>query len=406
VLWSVVGLAAVLIVWSLSSSLLRRWRITPVMALVVAGALVGATTHDALATKLDTDVISPIIEMILAVVLFEHATNIKQGVFGGQARLALRLLLVALPVGLALTIASGLLFLPHLGWATLLVMACVLVPIDYAPVVSFLHDERIPLRMRQVFNVEEGYADGVISPVFVFALAIAVEGHSTSASIGHALSDGLPHLLVAIALGVGIGAGVAKVANLADARDLMTDQARPIVMIAAPVLTYTLNVGVHGNGFVAAFICGIAYNGVRTYQDATREQGLIDDLTFLLTAIVWFVFGAVAWYVLEDGVPLRVVFYSVVVLVVVRGVSVTISMVRSGLSRSERMLLVALGPRGTANIVLALLAYDVLADNPAERLLEATVLVVLGSVVLHGLLGEYLINRNTRTDAETRATVS
>jgi NhaP-type Na+/H+ or K+/H+ antiporter len=406
VLWSVVGLAAVLIVWSLSSSLLRRWRITPVMALVVAGALVGATTHDALATKLDTDVISPIIEMILAVVLFEHATNIKQGVFGGQARLALRLLLVALPVGLALTIASGLLFLPHLGWATLLVMACVLVPIDYAPVVSFLHDERIPLRMRQVFNVEEGYADGVISPVFVFALAIAVEGHSTSASIGHALSDGLPHLLVAIALGVGIGAGVAKVANLADARGLMTDQARRIVMIAAPVLTYTLNVGVHGNGFVAAFICGIAYNGVRTYQDATREQGLIDDLTFLLTAIVWFVFGAVAWYVLEDGVPLRVVFYSLVVLVVVRGVSVTISMVRSGLSRSERMLLVALGPRGTANIVLALLAYDVLADNPAERLLEATVLVVLGSVVLHGLLGEYLINRNARTDAETRATVS
>jgi NhaP-type Na+/H+ or K+/H+ antiporter len=406
VLWSVVGLAAVLIVWSLSSSLLRRWRITPVMALVVAGALVGATTHDALATKLDTDVISPIIEMILAVVLFEHATNIKQGVFGGQARLALRLLLVALPVGLALTIASGLLFLPHLGWATLLVMACVLVPIDYAPVVSFLHDERIPLRMRQVFNVEEGYADGVISPVFVFALAIAVEGHSTSASIGHALSDGLPHLLVAIALGVGIGVGVAKVANLADARGLMTDQARRIVMIAAPVLTYTLNVGVHGNGFVAAFICGIAYNGVRTYQDATREQGLIDDLTFLLTAIVWFVFGAVAWYVLEDGVPLRVVFYSLVVLVVVRGVSVTISMVRSGLSRSERMLLVALGPRGTANIVLALLAYDVLADNPAERLLEATVLVVLGSVVLHGLLGEYLINRNTRTDAETRATVS
>ncbi|MDT5176013.1 MAG: sodium/hydrogen antiporter [Mycobacterium sp.] len=405
-LWSVVGLAAVLIVWSLSSSLVRRWRITPVMVLVVAGALVGATTHDALATKLDTDVISPIIEMILAVVLFEHATNIKQGVFGGQARLALRLLLVALPVGLALTIASGLLFLPHLGWATLLVMACVLVPIDYAPVVSFLHDERIPLRMRQVFNVEEGYADGVISPVFVFALAIAVEGHSTSASIGHALSDGLPHLLVAIALGVGIGVGVAKVANLADARGLMTDQARRIVMIAAPVLTYTLNVGVHGNGFVAAFICGIAYNGVRTYQDATREQGLIDDLTFLLTAIVWFVFGAVAWYVLEDGVPLRVVFYSLVVLVVVRGVSVTISMVRSGLSRSERMLLVALGPRGTANIVLALLAYDVLADNPAERLLEATVLVVLGSVVLHGLLGEYLINRNARTDAETRATVS
>jgi sodium/hydrogen antiporter len=406
VLWSVVGLAAVLVVWSLSSSLLRRWRVTPVMVLVVAGALVGATTHDALAAKLDTDVISPIIEMILAVVLFEHATNIKQGVFGGQARLALRLLLIAVPVGLALTIASGLVFLPHLGWATLLVMACVLVPIDYAPVVSFLHDERIPLRMRQVFNVEEGYADGVISPVFVFALAIAVEGHSTSSSIGHALAEGLPHLLVAIALGVGIGAGVAKVANLADARGLMTVQARRIVMIAAPVLTYTLNVGVHGNGFVAAFICGIAYNAVRVYQDASREQGLIDDLTFLLTAIVWFVFGAVAWYVLEDGVPLRVVFYSLVVLVVVRGVSVTVSMVRSGLSRSERMLLVALGPRGTANIVLALLAYDVLADDPAERLLEATVLVVLGSVVLHGLLGEYLINRNACADAETRATVS
>jgi NhaP-type Na+/H+ or K+/H+ antiporter len=392
--WSVVGLAAVLVGWSLLARRLQRWRITPVMALVLTGALVGFATHDALAMGIEAHVIEPIIEMILAIVLFEHATNIRGGFLGGQANLVLRLLFVAMPIGLALTVALGLWLLPGLSWPTLLVIACVVVPIDFAPVASFLHDERIPVRVRRLFNVEEGYSDGVIAPVFLFALAVASGEHTKTEGIGHALWEGVPRLVVAIVLGVVIGAGVAWCANAADRHGTMTDQSRRLLVVGAPVLTYTLNVGLHGNGFVAAFVCGIAYNGVRQYVDAGRELELVDDIAFLLAGIVWFVFGAVAWYLIEDGVPMEAVVFSVLVLTVVRAVPVGLTMLRTPLTGPERLLVAGLGPRGTASIALALLAYNVLPDEPADTLLTIVVLVVLGSVVIHGVAGPLLVGRS------------
>jgi NhaP-type Na+/H+ or K+/H+ antiporter len=365
------------------------------MALVLAGAVVGFATHDALAEGIEAHVVEPILETILAIVLFEHATNIRGGFFGGQARLVLRLLFVAMPISLALAVVLGLWLLPGISWAALLVIACVVVPIDFAPVVSFLHDERIPLRVRRLFNVEEGYSDGVIAPVFLFALAVASGEHTKTEGVVHALREGVPHLVVAIVLGVVIGAGVAWGANVADRRGTMTDQSRRLLVVGAPVLTYTLNVGLHGNGFVAAFVCGIAYNGVRQCVDADREQELVDDVAFLLAGIVWFVFGAVAWYVLEDGVPAELVVFSALVLTVVRAGPVALTMLRTPLTRPERVLMAGLGPRGTASIALALLAYVALPDDPADTLLSVTILVVLGSVVIHGLAGPLLVGRST-----------
>ncbi len=363
------------------------------MTLVFAGALVGFVTHDALAAGIQAHVIEPITEMILAIVLFEHAANIRGGYFGGQTVLAMRLLFVALPISLALAVGLGMWLLPGLSWPMLLVVACVVVPIDFAPVTSFLHDTRISLRVRQLFNVEEGYSDGVIAPIFLFALAISDGEHSKAESIATALREGLPHLAVAIALGVGIGTGLAWLANTADRLGYMTEQSRRYLVVGAPVLTYAVNIGLHGNGFVAAFVCGIAFNSVRRYIDDSREQEFIDDITFLLTAVVWFVFGAVAWYVLEDGVELGQVVFGVLVLIVVRGLPVMLVLLRSGLTWPERSLMAGLGPRGTASIALGLLAYIVLPDAPSETLLTVMIIVVLGSVVIHGLVGPMLVSR-------------
>lgn len=393
VLWTVAGIAATVVAWSLVARRLQRWGITPVMTLVFAGGLVGFATDDSFAIAIDAHAVEPVIETILAVVLFEHAASIRGGFFGGQGKLALRMLFVALPMSLALAVVIGLGLLPGLAWPMLLVMACVVVPIDFAPVVSFLHDERIPLRVRQLFNVEEGYADGVVAPVFLFALSLASGQRTTGESVAGALRQGLPHLAVAVALGLVVGAGLAWLANAADRRSLMTEQSRRVLVVGAPVLTYVVNVGLHGNGFVAAFVCGIAYNSVRRYIDDSREQDFIHDVNFLLTAVVWFSFGAVAWYVLEDGVELKQVVFGLLVLTVVRAVPVTLALLGSGLSRPERTLLAGLGPSGTASIALGLLAYSVLPDEPAETLLTVMVIVVLGSVVIHGVVGPALVRR-------------
>ena len=182
--WSIAGLAAVLVVWSLFARRLRHWQVTPALILVLSGTVFGWLTDDALAGRLEARVVEPIIEAILAIVLFEHATRVRDGFFGGHTRIVLRLLFIALPIGLALAVLLGAGLMPGLTLAQLLVLACVVVPVDFAPVVSFLHDPRVPERVRHVFNIEEGYSDGVIAPVFLLALTSAARrgagGHFTT----------------------------------------------------------------------------------------------------------------------------------------------------------------------------------------------------------------------------------
>lgn len=105
------------------------------------------------------------------------------------------------------------------------------------------------------------------------------------------------------------------------------------------------------------------------------------------------------WFVLQHGVALNVVLFSVLVLTVVRAVPVGLTTLRSSLTKSERILLAGLGPRGTASIVLALLAYIVLPDVPDQTLLSVAILVVIGSVVIHGVLGPWLVGRSAANRA-------
>ena len=60
-------------------------------------------------------------------------------------------------------------------------------------------------------------------------------------------------------------------------------------------------------------------------------------------------------------------------------------MVGSSFAWRERLLVGWLGPRGTASIVFGLLAFNVLVGADERATLIIMVIVVLASVLLHGL---------------------
>ena len=82
------------------------------------------------------------------------ATIGQTGELGGQGGTALRLLLIGVPLSVVLSLLIGLGLLPDLQWPAVLAIACVVVPVDFAPVVAFLHDERIPERVRNLLNAD------------------------------------------------------------------------------------------------------------------------------------------------------------------------------------------------------------------------------------------------------------
>jgi NhaP-type Na+/H+ or K+/H+ antiporter len=385
VLLSLIAISLVLAGWALTAQQLDRWRLTSPMLLVLAGGIIEYTTHGSLADTLNSDTAQHVAEIILAVLLFVDANEIRTGVLGEYPRSATRLLLIAMPLSVGLAVLLGLWLLPGMALATVVVIACVVVPIDFAPARFIMRDKRVPGRVTDLLNVEAGYSDGILSPVFVFALAVA-NPDAEAGSIWHELTSAVPHAVIAILIGVVIGSALGLTANAAERKGLMNEQSKRVLMVAAPALTYTLSLWAGGNGFVAAFVCGVAYHYFRRSREPEHELELLDDISFLLMAAMWFVFGGIAliayW---RAGVTIGLVVFCLLALTVVRMLPVLVAMLGSRFSWPERLLLGWLGPRGAATMVFGLLAFNVL-DNPEESVvLQTMVVVVLGSVLLHGV---------------------
>lgn len=381
---SLIAVSVVVAVWALGAKRLERWRVTAPMILVLAGVAVGFPLRDVLDSSLNTEVAEHVAEVILAVLLFRDATDVRGGLFGTERRSAVRLLFVAMPLSLAASVLLGAWLLPGLDWAVLLAIACVVVPIDFAPAASTLRDRRIPERVRNVLNVEGGYNDGIVSPVFIFALVLA--GDQTKAATPlEALGSALPQAIKAIIVGLVIGALLAVASNFAERHDLMTDQSKRLILVTAPLLSYGLSVAIHGNGFVSAFVCGIALNYLRHSPSFRRDLELVDDVGVLLSAAMWFVFGGVTVLALTSGIPVGMLVFCLLALTLVRILPILAVLIGSDFAWRERLLVGWLGPRGTTSIVFGLLAFNVLAGDAADQAILATVVVVLGSVIVHGI---------------------
>lgn len=107
-------------------------------------------------------------------------------------------------MSLGMAVALGLWLLPGLSWPIVLIIACIVVPIDFAPAPSAIRDGQLPGRVRKLLNVEAGYNDGIVSPIFVFALAMA--DHQDGAdTFAEQLRAAVPEAVLAIVVGLCVG---------------------------------------------------------------------------------------------------------------------------------------------------------------------------------------------------------
>jgi len=392
VLLSLVALSLAIAGWALVANGFERRRLTVPIVFVGAGVLVGLSTHDALATALNARATEHAAELILSILLFVDATDVRGGLFGRNPRAAARMLLVALPLSMCFAVLLGAWLLPGMSLAVLLLIACVVVPTDFAPAAAILRDSRIPEPVRNLLRVEAGYNDGIVSPVFLFALALARSQAGSDDGAGApwsapwlALRHALPDAVVAVVVGAALGATLATLSNLARRRGMMTAQSMRVLLVVAPVLSHGVSIGLHGNGFVAAFVCGIAFRYLHATGDVERDLELLDDIGFLLTLAMWFVFGSASVLALADGVPWRTLLFCVLALTAVRVAPVVLALTGSGFDLRDRAMVGWLGPRGTPSVVFGLLSYNVLDAGHETRVLLVTTVVVLGSVLLHGI---------------------
>ena len=385
----VAGLA-VMLAWTFAARRLARWHVSGPLVMVAGGVVAGLAGGTGFAARLDTHIAERVVELVLAVLLFVDATVVRDGFLAGERGAVVRLLFLALPLMVAATFLVGLPLLPTPSWAVVFVVACVVLPLDFATAPHLLKDRNLPLWVRHVLTIESGYNDGLFSPAFAFAiLLIGESGHGGSPE--DALGQAFPAAAYAVLVGVGFGTVTGTALRRAERKSWSSSESVGIAALLLPVVTYSIAVSVGGNGFVAAFLAGISYKrariGFRGEQAQLPESEFanVEALGTVASLIVWFVFGAVAVLVFEDGVPASVILYSVLVLTVVRMVPVYAAMLGTSATLLDRTLLGLVGPRGTTSIVFGLLAYNATRDEDAELTLSTMTIVLLGSLLLHGV---------------------
>ncbi|BCJ37558.1 sodium/hydrogen exchanger [Actinocatenispora thailandica] len=394
----VVGLT-VLVLWALAERGLERVRLTGPFVMLACGVLVGVLAADDFNSRLDTAHAEKVVELILALLLFVDATEVRGGPFGGEARVISRLLFLAMPLSLIAAFVAGSLLLPALSGPVLLMLACIVIPTDFAPASPILRHAAIPVRIRHILNVESGYNDGIVSPIFVFAVSLV--GKRAGLDGVEALLDGLWAFLFAAAAGIVVGGGAGFVLRGTRRIGFASDRSGRFAMVLVPLLSYVAANLVEANGFVAAFLAGIVYRVVRggsRHADLDpAETAFADDVGQLVSMAMWFGFGAVAVLVFSNGLKPALILFGVLAVLVLRLVPVLLCLLRSSLRWRERIAVGVLGPRGTASIVFGFLAFDALPESDDLPPLYAMTVVVVLSIVLYGVVAPPLTARLLRS---------
>jgi NhaP-type Na+/H+ or K+/H+ antiporter len=370
-------IAASLFGWGLVSARLERADVTAPIAFVVVGVVVANLTS--MSHEVEAEVVKLVTEVTLAWVLFSDAAQVRVEQLRSEVGVFVRLLGLALPV----TVILGWLlawaeFSSFDVWLALLVGAA-LAPTDAALSASVMNNPAVPGRIRRILNVESGLNDGIVTPVVLVALAGAAETGGSGHAVGHAVVQ----LALGGAIGLGVGAVGGFAGSAARAKGWVDEAYVGPAVLALALASYATAVFADGNGFVAAFLSGIAF-GRAAGPSARPQIVFIEQTSNLASLVVWTLFGAVAVPVIVDALGWQLLLYSVLSLTVVRGLPVVLSLLGTNLSRQAMLFIAWFGPRGLASVVFALLTIEELGHR-ADLAVAVIASTVLLSVVAHGL---------------------
>ncbi len=381
-------LAACVVLWGAVSDRLVRWNVSAPTVFVVLGVATAYGPIHLVDVRLHSSTILTVAELTLAIVLFADAARVNVRAVSKEVGVSARLLALGLPltIGAGTAVAFGL-FNGTDIWVAAAIGAIV-APTDAALGAPIVQDQRLPSSVRRTLTIESGLNDGIATPFVNLFLAGALSAEAlASQSVGGAAID----LLGGAGIGLLIGIGAAGLLFAGERAGWSNGGAHSLSVLALAILAYVISLQAGTNGFVAAFVAGMAYGSATPEEE--KHLSFAEDAGELLSLVMWFVFGAVMLVPGMEAAGWSDVVFAVVVLTVARMVPVALALVGSGLDRTTVAFIGWFGPRGLASIVFGLLALDSLDVAAGNVVLAATVVTVALSVFAHGITAAPLARR-------------
>ncbi|MCT2584384.1 cation:proton antiporter [Actinophytocola gossypii] len=241
---------------------------------------------------------------------------------------------------------------------------------------------------RFALTSEAGLNDGLAFPFTYAAIAISGAGLAPGGWLAHWLAvDVLWRVGGGLLVGLVAGWGLRKLFFRAESDKLrLAEHAEGFVALAATFLTYGVAELVHGYGFVAVFVCAC------TIRAAERSHGYhrvlhtyVEQLERLLTVLVIFLLGGAVTRGLLAGLTWEEVLVALVALLVVRPVAGLLALLGGRAATRERVVVSFFGVRGVGSVFYVAYAVEHGDFLEAGAVWRIVALVVVGSIVVHGL---------------------
>ncbi|MGH9159469.1 MAG: cation:proton antiporter [Vicinamibacteraceae bacterium] len=277
-----------------------------------------------------------------------------------------------------------------------LLIGAVLASTDPVVLRDVVRDTRLPRPVRRALSIEAGMNDLVVLPIVLVLIAL-LTGRASGAADWAGLLVRL--LVVSPLVGLIVGGVGARLVGAVDRRFPIRLEFQALYGIGLVLAAYFAGQAVGGDGFLSAFFAGLAVTLFNiSLCECFLDYGETTSEMMMLMAFI--LFGVVLSSLVTRVAIGPALLLAVIALVFVRPLVMRLVLQRAHMSGAARGFIGWFGPRGLNSLLLALLAVQGGVPR-GEELLALTGVVVLVSVVLHGMSATPLVNWYSRRAAES-----
>ena len=368
-----------------------RTKLPGILLLLIFGIVLGffIDPDDAIGELYGDDakaagVLFPLVSLAVAVIMFEGGLSLKFSELKESGGAAFRLCTVGAGLTLVLgAIAAKICF--GGGWTLALLLAAILVVTGPTVIGPLLRQVRPSRRVANTLKWEGIVIDpiGAILAVLVFEqLALADE-----VTFGTAVTM----LLATLAVGLSLGALGGGLLSVGIRRYWIPDQLQGVAALSVGLLLFAISDRLaHESGLITVTVMGIWMIN-RRGSDVEHIVEFKENLRTMLIGCLFIVLGSRVELGQVTQVGLPALGFLALLIVVVRPVSVLVSLIGSKLNLREQAFVALMAPRGivaaAVSSIFALRFEEHGADLGGSELLSTIVFIVItGTVAFYGLL--------------------
>lgn len=359
-----------------------RFRLPAIVVMSIAGLMVGPVFGWINPNEDFGDLYRPIISVAVAIILFEGSLNLRFQDIRGLGRPVFRIV----TFGAFLAWILGSLTAHYVGgfsWAVSFVIGGVFIVTGPTVILPLLRQSKLKPRPAKILKWE----GIIVDPIGPLLAILALEVILVLTNTGHSLLSLLFFFLAslfAVILGWAFGRGIGWMFETGHVPEYLKS---PLVF-AAVIACFTIADDIeHETGLLAVTAMGMTLANIRisSIQDMRHFK---ENISILLISTIFIMLTAslTRETLLQIFRP-EIIGYVLLMLFIVRPLSIFLSTVKTDLSKSEKLLVGWIAPRGIVALTVSGYFASILYDEgyeDAAMVTSLTFALVFSTVVAHG----------------------